>query len=177
MIVPILNFKHLAIKINTIRERMIYITDTQRAAKYAVALTNAKNNIKDNNDNKVVTITSLADTYLLAAGKEIIEDINSDYSLLLDKISKAKDIAYDLIGQEAIIAGLDAVCDSLPAEEQAHFSKLHISPLEDSTIQEIIYLQGVRDALKNPDLMRGLINVSDQLSHDLQSLDLPTAKQ
>lgn len=151
---------------------MIYITDTQRAAKYAAALTNAKNNLKTS---KVVTITALSDTYLLATGKEVIEDINSDYSLLLDKLNKAKDTAYDLIGQEAIIAGLDAVCDSLPEEEQARFSKLHICPLEDATIQEIIYLQGVRDTLQNPDLMRGLLNISDQLSHDLQSLDLPTA--
>ena len=63
------------------------------AAKYAAALTYAKNNIKDNNDNKVVTITALSDTYLLATGKEVVEDINSDYSLLLDKISKAKDKA------------------------------------------------------------------------------------
>lgn len=152
---------------------MIYITDTQRAAKYAVALTNAKNNIKDNNDNKVVTITSLADTYLLATGKEVVEDINSDYSLLLDKLNKAKDKAYDLIGQEAIIAGLDAVCDNLPEDEQARFSKLHIYPLEDAAIQEIIYLQGVRDSLKNPDLMRGLINIADKLTQDLQTL--PTA--
>lgn len=150
---------------------MIYIRDNQRAAKYAVALTNAKNNIKDKD---IITITALSDTYLLATGKEAIEDVNNDYSLLLDKLSKAKDRAYEMIGQEAIIAGLDEVCESLPeGEEQERFSKLHICPLEDAAIQELLYLQGVRDTLRNPDLMQGLINISDKLPQDLQTLDLP----
>ena len=151
---------------------MIYIRDKQVAAYYVAALFNARNNL---NNNEVVTITALADTYLPATGLEVDYRVNHDYGLLLDKLDKAKDKAYNLLGQEAIVVGLDEVCNDLPEEEQERFRSLHVCPLADSCIQELIYLQGARDALQNPDLMKGLLNIADQLPQDLQTLDLPTA--